>query len=245
VKRSLSFFLAALLLQLITLPAIAPAQEEAQKPQKENQPKQQLPGKTQKQPKPDQAKLTPTPQVGQPQYDEKLFGGMRWRNVGPFRGGRVLAVTGVPGEPNVYYFGAVAGGVWKSTNGGRMWTPVFDQQNTSSIGSIAVSDSDHNVIYVGTGEACIRGNISYGDGVYKSLDGGQHWQHLGLKDRPRHLPHSRRRQELGESSLCRRQEWRHRRRLRSEESEHAFCIHLAGRSHSLFSEQRRPGQRHL
>jgi len=111
---------------------------------------------------------------------------MKWRNVGPFRGGRVLAVTGVPGEPNVYYFGGVAGGVWKSTNGGRMWTPVFDQQGTSSIGSIAVSDSDHNVIYVGTGEACIRGNISYGDGVYKSLDGGQHWQHVGLND-SRHI----------------------------------------------------------
>jgi photosystem II stability/assembly factor-like uncharacterized protein len=161
------------------------AQEQGGKPQKESQPKQQLPAKKPKK-KAEEVKVTPTPSVGQPQYDQKLFGAMRWRNVGPFRGGRVLAVTGVPGEPNVYYFGGVAGGVWKSTNGGRMWTPLFDQQGTSSIGSIAVSDSDHNVIYVGTGEACIRGNISYGDGVYKSLDGGQHWQHVGLND-SRHI----------------------------------------------------------
>jgi photosystem II stability/assembly factor-like uncharacterized protein len=181
-------------LQLLTLLALTLfttnsfAQEQAQKPEKEGQPKQTLPASKEKKTKPkaEEAKLTPTPQVGRPQYDEKLFGGMRWRNVGPFRGGRVLAVTGVTGEPNVYYFGAVAGGVWKSTNGGRMWKPVFDQQGTSSIGSIAVADSDHNVIYVGTGEACIRGNISYGDGVYKSLDGGQHWQNLGLKD-TRHI----------------------------------------------------------
>jgi len=178
--------LVVLILTLFTTNVLA--QEQAPQAEKEGPPKQTLPASKHKQakPKPEQAKLTPTPQVGQPQYDEKLFGGMRWRNVGPFRGGRVLAVTGVPGEPNVYYFGAVAGGVWKSTNGGRMWKPIFDQQGTSSIGSIAVADSDHNVIYVGTGEACIRGNISYGDGVYKSLDGGQHWQHLGLKD-TRHI----------------------------------------------------------
>ena len=161
------------------------AQEQAQKPEKEGQPKQKLPaGK--KQAKPKQEKMTPTPQVGEPQYDQKLFGAMRWRNVGPFRGGRVLAVTGVTGEPNVYYFGAAAGGVWKSTNGGRMWTPVFDQQGTSSIGSIAVVDSDHNVVYVGTGEACIRGNISYGDGVYKSHRRWPALATLGLND-TRHI----------------------------------------------------------
>jgi len=120
------------------------------------------------------------------QVDPALVGGMKWRQIGPFRGGRVLAVTGVPGDPNTYYFGAVAGGVFKSTNGGMTWMPVFDQQNIASIGAIAVADSNHNVLYVGTGEACIRGNISYGDGVYKSTDGGQTWRNVGLKD-TRHI----------------------------------------------------------
>ena len=123
-----------------------------------------------------------TPAAGKPQFDEKLFGGMRYRLVGPFRGGRVLAVEGVPGEPNVYYFGAVAGGVWKTTDGGDNWKPLFDKYSVSSIGALDVSRSNHNVIYVGTGEACIRGNISYGDGVYKSTDGGLSWKNLGLKD---------------------------------------------------------------
>jgi photosystem II stability/assembly factor-like uncharacterized protein len=115
-------------------------------------------------------------------YDSKLFAALHWRNVGPFRGGRVLAVTGIAGDPNTYYFGAVAGGVFKSTDGGATWKSLFDHESTSSIGAIAVSDSDHNVIYVGTGEACIRGNMSYGDGVYKSLDGGKTWKNVGLRD---------------------------------------------------------------
>ena len=115
-------------------------------------------------------------------YDQKLFGGMRWRNVGPFRGGRVLTVAGIPGDPETYFFGAVAGGVFKSTDAGVSWKPLFDHEATSSIGAIAVSDSDHNVIYVGTGEACIRGNMSYGDGVYKSMDAGRTWQNVGLRD---------------------------------------------------------------
>jgi photosystem II stability/assembly factor-like uncharacterized protein len=118
--------------------------------------------------------------------DPKTYGGMKWRLVGPFRGGRVLAVTGVPSQPNTYYFGAVAGGVWKTTDGGVSWDPLFDKQTTSSIGSIAVSDSDPNVIYVGTGEACIRGNISFGDGVYRSNDAGKTWANVGLKD-TRHI----------------------------------------------------------
>ena len=96
--------------------------------------------------------------------DPKTYGGMKWRLIGPFRGGRALAVTGVPSQPNTYYFGAAAGGVWKTMDGGVSWDPLFDKQTTSSIGSIAVSNSDPNVIYVGTGEACIRGNISFGDG---------------------------------------------------------------------------------
>ena len=118
--------------------------------------------------------------------DPQLFSGLKWRQIGPFRGGRVVAVSGVPGDPSTWYFGAVAGGVWKSTNAGNTWQPVFDGQKIASIGAIAVADSDHNVIYVGTGEACPRGNITYGDGVYKSLDGGKTWQHMGLED-TRHI----------------------------------------------------------
>jgi photosystem II stability/assembly factor-like uncharacterized protein len=118
--------------------------------------------------------------------DEKLFRGMRWRQVGPFRGGRALAIEGIPGEPGTYYFGAVAGGVWKTTDGGANWAPLFDKEAISSIGAIAVAPSDHNVIYVGTGEAAVRGNISYGAGVYKSVDAGKTWKNIGLKD-SRHI----------------------------------------------------------
>jgi photosystem II stability/assembly factor-like uncharacterized protein len=121
------------------------------------------------------------------QVDPKTYGGMKWRLIGPFRGGRAIAVAGVPSQPNTYYFGAVAGGVWKTTDGGISWDPLFDKQTTtSSIGALAVSDSDPNVIYVGSGEACIRGNISFGDGVYKSTDAGKTWTNVGLKD-TRHI----------------------------------------------------------
>src|SRR5437870_955817 len=116
------------------------------------------------------------------QIDPKLFSGMQWRQVGPFRGGRALAIEGVPGEPNTWYFGAVAGGVWKTVDGGANWTPLFDKQDISSIGAIAVAPSDHNTIYVGTGEAAIRGNTTYGTGVYKSVDGGKNWKNIGLRD---------------------------------------------------------------
>src|SRR5436309_11660401 len=102
--------------------------------------------------------------------DEKLFNGMRWRQIGPFRGGRALAIEGVAGEPDTYYFGAVAGGVWKTTDGGANWTPLFDKAPISSIGAIAVAPSDHHVIYVGTGEAAIRGNTTYGTGIFKAID---------------------------------------------------------------------------
>jgi photosystem II stability/assembly factor-like uncharacterized protein len=125
--------------------------------------------------------LITLPLAAQP-YSVKLFQGMKWRLIGPFRGGRVLAVTGVAGEPNVYYFGAVAGGVWKTTDGGVAWKPMFDKEPIASIGAIAVAPSDPNVIYVGTGESCIRGDISYGDGVYKSTDAGKTWTNVGLKD---------------------------------------------------------------
>jgi photosystem II stability/assembly factor-like uncharacterized protein len=118
--------------------------------------------------------------------DPKLYGAMKWRLIGPFRGGRALAVTGVVSQPNTYYMGAVAGGVWKTADGGLTWDPLFDKQSVSSVGAIAVSDSDPNVVYAGTGEACIRGNISFGDGVYRSNDGGKTWTNVGLKD-SRHI----------------------------------------------------------
>lgn len=105
---------------------------------------------------------------------------MRWRLIGPFRGGRALAVAGVPGQPEVAYFGAVGGGVWKTTDGGRVWRPIFDHEPVASIGAIAVAPSDPNIIYVGTGEADMRSDISAGGGMYKSTDGGATWQFLGL-----------------------------------------------------------------
>ena len=108
---------------------------------------------------------------------------LRFRLAGPFRGGRVIAVTGVPSQPNVYYFGGVGGGVWKTTDGGGSWLPISDGQlMTSSVGAIAVADSDPNVIYAGMGESCVRGNASNGDGVYKSVDGGKTWRNVGLQD---------------------------------------------------------------
>ncbi|MGH9704273.1 MAG: WD40/YVTN/BNR-like repeat-containing protein, partial [Candidatus Acidiferrales bacterium] len=98
----------------------------------------------------------------------------------------MLAVTGVSSQTNVYYFGSVSGGVWKTTNGGLTWVPVFDKEPIASIGAIAAAPSDPNVIYVGTGESCIRGDISYGNGVYKSVDAGRTWTHVGLED-TRHI----------------------------------------------------------
>ena len=124
---------------------------------------------------------SPTP-VPAGALDQKLFKGMQWRQVGPFRGGRALAIEGIAGEPDTYYFGGVAGGVWKTTDGGANWTPLFDKEAISSIGAIAVAPSDHNVVYAGTGEAAIRGNTTYGIGVYKSIDAGHTWKNVGLKD---------------------------------------------------------------
>lgn len=117
---------------------------------------------------------------------QHLFENMRWRLIGPFRGGRVEAVAGIPSNPLVYYFGAVAGGVWKTKDGGHTWLPLFEREPVSSIGAIAVDPSDQNVIYAGTGEPCPRGDMSFGDGVYKSTDGGKTWVHLGLDD-TRHI----------------------------------------------------------
>ncbi len=110
------------------------------------------------------------------------FQDLTWRNVGPFRGGRALAVTGSPTEPNTFYFGAAAGGVWKTTDAGANWKPIFDSQPVSSIGAVAVAPSDPKVIYVGSGEGALRGNITWGNGVYRSGDGGKTWTHVGLED---------------------------------------------------------------
>jgi len=118
----------------------------------------------------------------QEKYSGNLYSGLRWRNIGPFRGGRVNAVTGVVGQPSVYYFGSVGGGVWKSMNSGRTWTPIFDSESVGSIGGIAVAPSNANIVYVGTGEADLRDSISFGNGMYKSVDGGKTWKHLGLEN---------------------------------------------------------------
>ena len=104
-----------------------------------------------------------------------VYGGLRWRSIGPFRGGRVNGVTGVPGQPNTFYFGSVGGGVWKTTNAGRTWLPIFDSQPVASIGAIAVAPSKPDIVYVGTGEADMRSQISYGNGMYKSTDAGKTW----------------------------------------------------------------------
>lgn len=116
---------------------------------------------------------------------------VKWRSIGPYRGGRVVAVAGSPAHRDTYYFGATGGGVWKTTDGGENWTPISDgAMKTGTVGSIEVSASDPNVIYVGMGEGCIRGNVSHGDGLYKSIDGGKTWKHAGLGD-SRHVPRVR------------------------------------------------------
>jgi photosystem II stability/assembly factor-like uncharacterized protein len=116
------------------------------------------------------------------QYDQKLFSDMRWRCIGPFRGGRTVAITGVPHQPSVFYMAPVNGGVWRSNDFGNTWTPIFDDQPTGSVGAIAVAPSDTNIIYVGSGEGLQRPDLSVGDGIYKSTDAGKTWAHLNLTD---------------------------------------------------------------
>ena len=113
---------------------------------------------------------------------DSLFKEMRWRMIGPHRGGRTVAGVGVPGTPDVFYIGVNNGGVWRSDDYGRVWTPIFDDQPTGSIGAIAVAPSDPNVIYVGSGEGLQRPDLSTGDGIYRSSDAGKTWKHLGLRD---------------------------------------------------------------
>lgn len=123
-------------------------------------------------------------------YDQQLYKGMEWRNIGPFRGGRSAAVTGVPGKPNLYYMGTTGGGVWRTTDAGNSWSNISDGFFGGSIGAVAVSEWDNNVIYVGGGEVTVRGNVSYGYGMYKSVDAGATWQSIGLKN-SRHIPRVR------------------------------------------------------
>ena len=116
------------------------------------------------------------------QFDGRLFQNLRWRCIGPFRGGRTVAASGVPGKPNQFNIAANNGGVWESTDYGRTWNPIFDGQDTGSVGALAVAPSDPNTIYVGSGEGLLRPDLSTGDGIYKSEDAGKTWKHMGLRD---------------------------------------------------------------
>src|SRR5437868_988094 len=115
--------------------------------------------------------------------DKAIVDAFKWRSIGPLRGGRSIAVSGVEGRPKEGYFGAVGGGLWKTIDGGLSWNPVTDGQiKSSSVGAVAVSESNPDVVYIGMGESCIRGNIMGGDGVYKSIDAGKTWTHIGFSD---------------------------------------------------------------
>src|SRR3954465_2231160 len=123
--------------------------------------------------------LSASPQA---QVDTALFAGLRWRSLGPNRGGRSQAVAGSAARPNEYYFGATGGGVWKTTDAGLTWRPVSDKQiKTSSVGAIQVAASNPDIVYVGMGETELRGNIIQGDGVYKTTDAGKTWTPAGLE----------------------------------------------------------------
>jgi photosystem II stability/assembly factor-like uncharacterized protein len=115
-------------------------------------------------------------------FNPRLYESLRWRMIGPFRGGRTVAATGIPGQPNVFYIAANNGGVWKTTDFGHTWNPIFDDQPTGSLGALAVAPSNPNIIYVGSGEGLQRPDLSTGDGIYKSFDAGKTWTHLGLRD---------------------------------------------------------------
>jgi photosystem II stability/assembly factor-like uncharacterized protein len=117
-----------------------------------------------------------------PQIDPSLYSDMRWRCIGPFRGGRTVAITGVEQQPGTFYMAPVNGGVWKSDDFGNTWNPIFDEQPSGSVGAIAVAPNDPNIIYVGSGEGLQRPDLAVGDGVYKSTDAGKTWTHLGLRD---------------------------------------------------------------
>jgi photosystem II stability/assembly factor-like uncharacterized protein len=128
------------------------------------------------------ALVLPPPPLSAQTFDQRFFSEMRWRSIGPYRAGRTRAVGGVPSQPNVFYMGVCNGGVWKTTDYGRTWRPIFDDQPTGSIGAIAVAPSNPDIIYVASGEGLRRPDLSVGDGIYKSTDAGRTWTHLGLRD---------------------------------------------------------------
>ncbi len=134
--------------------------------------------------------VSPAPAATAPAFNESLYNALEWRCVGPFRGGRSAAVTGVAGQPNLFYFGSTGGGVWRTTDGGRTWENISDGFFGGSIGSVEVAASDPNVIYAGGGEETVRGNVSYGSGIWKSEDAGKSWKSMGLKSSC-HIPRIR------------------------------------------------------
>ena len=125
----------------------------------------------------------PAPAQAQETFPDALWSSLEWRNVGPPRGGRSIAVAGSAARPFEYFMGTTGGGLWKSTDGGQNWESVTDGQITSgSIGAVQVCESDPDIVYMGTGETQLRGNIQQGDGAYKSTDGGETWEHVGLRE---------------------------------------------------------------
>ena len=161
-------------------------------------------------------------------WTRAVYSGLRWRSIGPFRGGRVNGVSGVPGQPNTFYFGSVGGGVWKTTNAGRTWLPIFDSQPIASIGAIGVAPSNPNIVYVGTGEADMRSQISYGNGMYKSTDAGKTWTHIGL-DNTRQIGTRARRSAQPRRRLRRRARSRLRREPGSRRLPHRATAARPGR----------------
>ncbi|MGB3801248.1 MAG: glycosyl hydrolase, partial [Lewinella sp.] len=120
------------------------------------------------------------------EIDEKIYSSLEFRSIGPFRGGRSAAVTGVAGQPMLYYFGATGGGVWQTKDGGQTWTNISDGYFGGSIGAVTVAESNTNILYVGGGEQTVRGNVSYGSGMWKSIDAGKSWEQIGLEN-SRHI----------------------------------------------------------